>query len=346
MEKLIALFLSFLLLSNSPGDDSNDQLIFDRISYIYHLKSVVAKDTWPDFADKQFDVPLVYYTETACYVANPTEKFMSSYNPKLVFKNKDLAIYKTGLLDSAAFHMGTGLTVGDSTNDYYYRSPFMHCSSFEITQKTVPGVNSTEQWATMVLHEYFHGFQYKHSSYLDYFQDEGPLLTADSLRNIYKANSWFKQGIDAENDLLLSAINAKNESETKMFLSKFFAMREQRRLQTKEHLNMDIGTAEEMHETMEGTARYVEYSLYRHFATSRSDHTLQQADSSYHSNDYFRDYTIQRDPWLYLTAQTSYFYATGFNMARLLDKLKIEYKHRLFNDGKLTLAAILRQSVL
>jgi hypothetical protein len=44
-----------------------------------------------------------------------------------------------------------------------------------------------------------------------------------------------------------------------------------------------------------------------------------------------------------LTDKTTYFYATGFNMARLLDKLGIEYKSRLFKDGKISLEDILRE---
>jgi hypothetical protein len=39
----------------------------------------------------------------------------------------------------------------------------------------------------------------------------------------------------------------------------------------------------------------------------------------------------------------NFFYATGFNMVRLLNKLKMPYKSRLFNEGGLSLEQILLQ---
>ena len=50
---------------------------------------------------------------------------------------------------------------------------------------------------------------------------------------------------------------------------------------------------------------------------------------------------IENDKWLYLTEKTTYFYAVGFNLARLLDKLNIEYKTNLFKQGGLSLEDIL-----
>jgi len=100
---------------------------------------------------------------------------------------------------------------------------------------------------------------------------------------------------------------------------------------------------EQSYETMEGTARYVEYSLYSNFAGKKPNNNLLKTDSSYHSYQYFRNYNIEKDQWLYLSDKTNYFYATGFNLVRLLDKLKIKYKTRLFNEGGLSLEQILKQ---
>jgi hypothetical protein len=94
---------------------------------------------------------------------------------------------------------------------------------------------------------------------------------------------------------------------------------------------------------MEGTARYVEFSLYKDFAIRKPDESLLKSDSSFKSFAKFKNYNLQKDKWLYLTDKTTYFYATGFNMARLLDKLGIEYKSRLFKDGKISLEDILRE---
>jgi hypothetical protein len=54
----------------------------------------------------------------------------------------------------------------------------------------------------------------------------------------------------------------------------------------------------------------------------------------------FKNYKMENDPWLY-TVGNRYFYATGFNMVRLLDKLNIDYKRRLFNEGNLSLEVLL-----
>jgi hypothetical protein len=51
----------------------------------------------------------------------------------------------------------------------------------------------------MVLHEYFHGFQFKHPTDLDYFE-KNIAMSDDTLRNIYKSKEWFKESVDKEND--------------------------------------------------------------------------------------------------------------------------------------------------
>jgi hypothetical protein len=101
---------------------------------------------------------------------------------------------------------------------------------------------------------------------------------------------------------------------------------------------------EKCYETMD-TARYVEFSLYKDFA-NKPDESLLKSDSSFKSFAKFKNYNLQKDQWLYLTDKTTYFYATGFNMARLLDKLGIEYKSRLFKDGKISLEDILKRNWL
>jgi hypothetical protein len=336
MRQLIFLFLIFIF-SCRQKSESNDRVIFDRIEYIYNLKSLVDSSIWKDFSNKKFDLPLVYYTDTVCYIANPTEKFITIYNPDLVFENQEITIYKTPLLDSVPFHMETGIILGDSTSDYNYRAPFMNSSSFEITRNTIPGVNSTETWASMVIHEYFHGFQFKHSDYINHFEKNGVDIPADSLKKIYKNNEWFKERVDMENDILLSALNSNDNKEIKALVDSFFQVREQRRLLTQQRLNFNITKSEQTYETMEGTARYVEYKLYGMFENKQPDHKLIKSDTAYQSYNYYRNYGIEKDPWLYQTRKTTYFYATGFNIARLLDKLEIEYKSRLFNEGELAI---------
>jgi hypothetical protein len=72
------------------------------------------------------------------------------------------------------------------------------------------------------------------------------------------------------------------------------------------------------------------------FANKQPDPKLSQVDPSYKAYQIFKNYKIENDPWLY-TPGKRYFYATGFNIVRLLDKLHIPYKSNLFKDGESTL---------
>ncbi len=342
MKRLMLLFLILLLLSSGRHPDSEEQVIFNRIAYINDLKGLIDKHVWKGFTDKKFDLPLVYYTDRFCYVANPTKKFIVSFKPYLVFEGRELKIYKTKLLDSIPFHMETKTTFGDHSSAYDHKSPFMNCSSFEITQKTIPDVNSTEQWTTMIMHEYFHGFQFKHPAHLTYFK-KNVAASADTLPKIYKSHAWFKESVDKENTMLLAALEVADNAKMKSLLDSFFMNREQRRRQTMLQLHFDVKEIEQAYETMEGTARYVEYSLYSHFAGKSPNGDLLKSDTAYHSYQYFRNYHIEKDKWLYLSDRTNYFYATGFNLVRLFEKLKINYQTRVFNEGGLSLEQILKQ---
>ena len=341
MQKVIYLILSILAYSCN-NNVVNEQKVCNRIEFVFNLKQTINDKVWKTFTDKQFDVPLIYFTDSASFVANPTEKFLSTFKSNLVFENEQIKIYKTAQrIDHTQFHMETGLTLGTPTNEYTYHSPFMKCSSYEDVFKQIPDVSSTEEWVTMIMHEYFHCFQYKHNAYIDYYEKNIVQIQPDSLTAIYKNNAWFKKSIDHENELLLNAINETDNLKTEQLIDSFIEMRKQRRIETKQLSQLDITNFEKYYETMEGTARYVEYSLYHLFSTSQLDCTLLESDTSFKSFRKFKNYNMEHDKWLYLTERTTYFYAIGFNMARLLDKLKIEYKTKLFNQGGLSLEDIL-----
>jgi hypothetical protein len=118
-------------------------------------------------------------------------------------------------------------------------------------------------------------------------------------------------------------------------------LRSLRRKKTQEILNIDIQPIEDIYETMEGTARYVEYRAYDKFSTKQTDRILIKSDTLYHSYTYFHNFNLAEAQWLYKTGK-NYFYATGFNIVRLLDKLGIEYKSILFNEGEMSLEEILK----
>jgi hypothetical protein len=339
----ICILVLIIFLYSYKETTRPDDVIIDRIEYVYNLKSQIDENIWPDFSNHKYDMPLIYYTDSSCYVTNPTDKFIRSYNPELVYKNQTLSIYKTRLIDSIPFHMGTNLSFGDSTPDYNYKFIFMNCSSPELTDKFVPDVHSTEMWTTMVMHEYFHGFQFKHPQFLNFYEKEIN-VSADTLKVLYGKFNWFKKSVDEENDILLKALVAEAQTETQQFIIQYFKLKDQRLKQTKELLNSDIRAIEDNYETMEGTARYVEYSLYCQFANMQPDNKLVISDSLFRSYSYFENYTITKDKWFYLTGN-KYYYAIGFNEARLLDKLNVDYKSRLFNEN-VFLDEILREQVV
>jgi hypothetical protein len=337
---LILIFITALLCVQVKAQNS-EQLIFDRIDYIFNLKPTIAKKYWREFDKKKYDVPLIYYTEAESYIANPQQDFINYYKPTLVFKNRNLKIYKTlTRFDDFPFHMATSFGIDETTDKIIRPTPIMYCSSFEVTSKKIPESTSTEYWVTMILHEYFHGFQFKHKPYIETMLKKTSNVTEDSLSIIFKNNNWFGEKIKKENDFLLKAIQSKNQSETESYIDSFFSSRKERRLETKSKLNFEIDNIEKIYETMEGTARYIEYNLQVEYATKTPDKKLMIVDTAYHSYKVFKNYKMEKDPWLF-TPSKRYFYATGFNIVRLLDKLNINYKSRLFKEGTLSLDEIL-----
>lgn len=344
MYRQLTLILTICLICGQVKAQNSEQLIFERIEYIFNLKPTIAIEYWKGFDKKKYDVPLIYYTETDSYIANPPKDFIIYYTPTLVFQNSNLKIYKTiKRFDDIPFHMETNFGIDESTDKIIRPAPIMYCSSFEITSKKIPESTSIEYWATMIIHEYFHGFQFKHKPYIDTVLEKTGNVTEDSLSRIFKNNIWFENQIKKENDFLLKAIQSNNQQETQSYIHSFFISRKERKSQTKSKLNFEIDEIEKIYETMEGTARYIEYNLQVEYATRKPDKKLMVIDTAYHSYKVFKNYKIENDPWLF-TPGKRYFYATGFNIVRLLDKLKIDYKTRLFKEGNLSLDEILEKN--
>lgn len=339
---IILLFLIPCLCACKENKGLKDRVIRDRLIYVYDLKSLIDEKIWPGFNDKKFDVPVIYYGDSMCFVVNPAEKFINRYHPDFIYGNGTIQIYRTPLLDSIPFHMQVTLSL-DDPEDFNYKSPYMMCSSTETTNRIVPDVPSTEVWATMIMHEYFHGFQFKHPEYTDYFEKNIENFTQDTLKSLYLKHDWYRKSIDQENERLLSAIAATDPEQIRRSVNSFFQLRDQRRKETKQKLDTHIASIEELFETMEGTARYAEFKLYNVFAEKRPELHGIDTDTLYRSYAYFANFNFEKVQWLYKTGST-YFYATGFNLLRLLDKLDIEYKSRLFKEKLTSPESILRRA--
>ncbi len=178
----------------------------------------------------------------------------------------------------------------------------------------------------MIMHEYFHGFQMKHPAFLEYYEEAVlNFPSQDTLKRIYTNNDWFRRSVDRENDLLLEALNSTGREEILAASDAFFRQRAARREQTGRLLNFDPTALEQLYETMEGTARYVEYALSGELGLN--------------------DPASDMPAWLYRTDRTTWYYASGFNLTRLLDKLNTAYRSRLFEEKGLSLERLLREGM-
>ena len=305
MKKKTIISLLALVVMSAGAQSLNKDV--ERLQYVCALKAVINDSIWNGFADKQYDVPLLYYGDTCCYVVNPTEQFLAKYPSVLVHGDNDILIYQTKKVDDQPFHMHVTFTDEEGSIDY--RTPVMRCSSLEQTSRTVPDVTSVNEWATMVMHEYFHGFQFKNDGYLDVYETITNAVLPDTLIELSACHDWYRESITRENDLLLKAIDANDIETSRANTQAFFKLRNERRERVKKELGMDIVALEQLYETMEGSARYIEYRLYRHFG----------------------NFNLTDAKWLY-TVGRKYYYATGFNLLRLSDKLKIDYKYGIFKD--------------
>lgn len=188
--------------------------------------------------------------------------------------------------------------------------PRMECSSPEITFKTIPGVTSYEEWYAMLIHECFHGFQYKkHPLFWDDMIEANPqdFYASDSLKALKENYSWYRDLLDQENELLSQMYKASEKPEVRQLWKKFVPLRNERLHLVKEKLGLDIERFYLITEAMEGSARYIEYSLYKELGIS------DKAD------------------WMTNLNGDSYYYASGLYMILILEKFEMEFKDNLFS---------------
>lgn len=244
---------------------------------------------WQGLNGKHADLPLIYYGNEKCYVINPQTKFLTSFESSLVFKDEGIIINKTKKIDDAPIHMHMTYEFDDE-KQFDFHSPYMQCSSLETTSKTIPDVTTIDVWASMVLHEYFHAFQFSHPEYADYFEKHCAFFDSHILQSLYLNHIWYKNRVNKENELLLTALNSSDIDLARKHLCSFLKIRSNRRKKAYRKLHTDITKAEQTYEMTEGSARYIEAKLYESIP-------VYQADSS----------------WLY-TAVKNYYYATGNNI--------------------------------
>lgn len=267
--------------------------IVARIRQVRCLRNAAA---WPGLADAAYDTPLLYYTDSVCYAVNPTARFLEEFAARPVFRDAEIAIYKVPLPDSLPFHMETQMNFTDSTA-CNARVPLLCCSSPELTVRIVSDVTSDSIWLPMVLHEYAHGFQFQQPGVAATFAREMISVPEETLKNLHRRCDWLGRAVHAENELLLAAIAADAPAARDSCIRRFRELRAARRQRMAAALGDSVVRAEAIYESMEGMARYVE------------------ACAGFRLGSY-----TEADDWLWRTDRSGYFFATGYNLVRLLDK--------------------------
>ncbi len=183
----------------------------------------------------------------------------------------------------------------------------MECSSPEITIQAVPSVKTYEEWYAMLMHECFHGFQYKHKVFWNKMLASTPedFITSDSLKALIRNYEWYRDMLSKENALLKKAYEASTIDEVRRILADFYPIRNERLKTVKDRLGLDIIEFYPIIETVEGSARYIEYRLSHEQGITDID-------------------------WMTNLDSNTYYYASGLFLMLLMDKFGIPYKNELF----------------
>ncbi|HEY0272796.1 MAG TPA: hypothetical protein VGC22_06390 [Chitinophaga sp.] len=324
---------AWLLLAFRPAPGDGPTCC--RIRWFYRLKEQLSGEGWPGFAEQRYDVALAYFTASHTYFTDPGRQIIGRRPLLPADTSARPRIYRGERLDSTAFHMATNYEAQDSSR-LWYHYPVMLCSDYETVHAEMPDVQDLQTWATMVMHEYFHGFQFRHAAFIRYANDSVTISGA-RLQSYYDDYAWYRKSIEAENTSLLNALASRDEKALRAQVKQFLQTRARRRKQAGDTLGFPLAPQEAFLEKMEGSARYMEYQLYQAFKTHP---VALETDTAYKAAA-MQQFSLETVRWMYESSSIRYFYSTGFNMLRLLDKLNIRYKARFFDDNRLTPEALL-----
>ncbi|WP_019668957.1 hypothetical protein [Eudoraea adriatica] len=314
--------------------DFPDSLSARRISFVLNLKQAVAKNTWPDFGKKSTEGTLIYFNTNKSEVFFPDSLVIKTLVAFDKYSDDYLSASRT---DSIPYHMENMLSFdpADSTH-FYYDNPVEQYSSVEEIGNYIPSVESSEMWSTMVIHEMFHHYQFNNVNYKEYARNEiNPLsFNPNNLYSLCKEDENFLTMIQKENDHLMKAISDNNGSGRDSLISTYLEKRKNR-IEKYSMEYPDLEKVEDFYVIQEGSARYIEYKsmfILSDYANS-SDSIVILNDPMFKSYVEFKEVDLTKQAFSYLTyaAPSDYHYTIGFNIMRLLDVLRIDYKPYLLN---------------
>ena len=135
-------------------------------------------------------------------------------------------------MDDIPFHMETHLS--DVETDFNYLVPYAKVAGLEEARKVARNYEkdvTLEAWYGMILHELFHGYQFRHQGYWQHAFKRNLRYSFinDSLQSYYRNFDWYKKGIDQENALIVQAVEEKGVEKKKDLARKMLALRSARR---------------------------------------------------------------------------------------------------------------------
>jgi len=323
------------------SQSKTEELAIARIQYVYKLKKAIGDKIWPSFGNDKYNIPIIYYSGDTTFVANPHPKFVKQYDPIPIFVRSKLSVYRINRrIDTVQLRMMVSVSYGPDTTLYDYNTPYMKCNSREEFIQATPFKPDTRGWVAIILHEFFHGFQFLHEGYRDYVARHNFIYSAvrDPLQNLFRTQDWYRDYLKSENDLLLKACKSENRQQTDSLIRVFFDIRKERRSRIKTDSDFDFELTEKSFETMEGCARYVEAMLFSYYVKDRQ---LAAVDTAFNNKGNSRE-NIEA---LERITEGDYYYATGYNIVRLLKKLNIDFSSVLFKNPSVTLEELLRKSI-
>ncbi|WP_299060506.1 hypothetical protein [uncultured Polaribacter sp.] len=331
MKKAIILILITLVVFLSCNQKKVD-LTCERIDYLIDVKTDVAKNYWTDFNRKTLFSPMLYYTKFRLYTINANEKLKNKikiepYN----CCNSKVTIGFSKFIDTTNFYMNVSYEGVDSTA-LEYKNTLGMFSDVNLTEKFIPDVKDTEEWMSMVIHEMFHQYQRSFKKFRKEQQSSHRNFDRDTLNYFFKSKGWFNKSIKKENEILLEILEIRNSDSIKKYLKDYLATKEKRISKVKNEEGLEILDLENSLSKSEGTARYIEYCVKLTLKEKSNNNTLSEVDSKYQSNR-FENYKLEQDKWMY-NLGGGYYYSIGFNLTRVLEKLKIDYQKDIFSENK------------
>jgi hypothetical protein len=356
LKSLPALFAFFLLSCGYPSKKETqlislanksvtDCAACERITLFLKSKELISKSVWKGLDAEAHVRPLLYFTDSNTYVAFTNNVVFKKYDHELLGCGTGLSLLKLPRLDTKPFHMENNMNFKD-TASLYYNQPMMLCSDVETLIRIVPDFDKTEDWLQLVMHEYFHSFQFSHKPTINHLS-ETIRMSSDTLNKIYLENAWFQQLLEKENMALLNAIRTNAGDSTNLYIDEFFRTRQQRRMKYKTLHKLNLSELETFWETIEGTARYAEYYMAGNFHQMTTE-TSNQCDSLFRNfKDYASQSNFENEPAFIQRTKMmqAYYYVTGFNLCRLMDKIGIDYKLDLFDHPTEGLYEILTKNI-